>query len=205
MSLGAGRLPGVRRASAILASGVALVAAVLALSACGSDNDANSFGTFTDCTKVGPVATVQDPTGDQAGRTAGKAPQRQGDLTRLRVARRGGKLCVEFRAAANIKPSVAYVLAMRPDRAETPLVQLEATVLSGENPSALLQSHANDDFRKVDAKVGILGDRLSVLIDRKPFAAEGLGGLFDAFRYQGRAAAVTSDDGHQTDCLPGCT
>jgi hypothetical protein len=205
MSRGAGRLPGVRRPSAIPASGAALLAAVLVLSACGSDNADNSFGTFTDCTTIGPVATVQDPAGDQAGRPAGKAPQRQGDLTRLRVARRGDKLCVEFRAAADVKPAVAYVLAMRPDHAETPLVQLEATVLSGESPSALLQSRAADDFRKVDAEVGIRGDRLSVLIDRAPFAAEGLGSLFDAFRYQGRAATVTSDDGHQTDCLPACT
>jgi hypothetical protein len=43
-----------------------------------------------------------------------------------------------------------------------------------------------------------------VLVDRAPFAAQGLGALFDAFRYQGRAAAVTTDGGRQTDCLPAC-
>jgi hypothetical protein len=52
--------------------------------------------------------------------------------------------------------------------------------------------------------VGIRDDRISVLVDRAPFAAQGLGALFDAFRYQGRAAAVTTDGGRQTDCLPAC-
>jgi hypothetical protein len=46
---------------------------------------------------------------------------------------------------------------------------------------------------------------VSVLVSRAPFAAQGLGKLFDAFRYQGRAAAVTSDGGRQTDCVPRCT
>jgi hypothetical protein len=196
----------VRRASGILASGLALLAVAAGLSACGSDGGGdNSFGTFTDCAKIGPVATVTDPSGDQAGRLAGKAAQPQGDLTRLRVARRGGKLCVEFRAASDVKPPVAYVLAMRPEGAETPLVQLEATVLAAQAPEALLQARAGDAFRKVDATVGIRGDRLSLLVDRAPFAAQGLGQLFDAFRYQGRAAAVIPDGGRQTDCLPACT
>lgn len=194
-----------RRASAILASGLALLAVAVAVAACGSDAGGKSFGTFTDCAEIGPLATVQDPSGDQAGRLAGKAPQPQGDLTRLRVARRGGRLCVEVRAATDIKPPVAYVLVMRPRHAEAPVVQLEATVLAAQAPEALLQARVGDAFRKVDAQVGIRGDRLSVLIDRAPFAAQGLGRLFDDFRYQGRAAAVTSDDGRQTDCVPACT
>ena len=193
-----------RRAIGIVAGGAALVAAVLALASCGS-NGGNRFGTFTDCAKVGPVATVTDPKGDQAGRLAGKTAQPQGDLTRLRVARRGGRLCVEFQAAADVKPAVAYVLVMRPRGADAPVVQLEATVLAAQSPDALLQARAGDAFRKVAATVGIRGDRISVLVGRGPFAAEGLSALFDDFRYQGRAAAVLSDGGRQTDCLPSCT
>jgi hypothetical protein len=193
----------VRRASGILVGGAAALAVVVALAGCGSD-EANSYGTFTDCAKIGPVATVQDPAGDQRGRLAGKAAQPQGDLVRLRVARRGGKLCTEFRAAAPVKPPVAYVLAMRPRDAETPVTQLEITVLAAQNPQALLQARAGDAFRKLGGTVGIRGDRISVLVDRAPFVAQELGPLFDAFRYQGRAAAVTSDGGRQTDCLPAC-
>jgi hypothetical protein len=193
----------VRRASGILVGGAAALAVAGALAGCGSDA-AHSFGTFTDCAKIGPVATVHDPAGDQRGRLADKPAQPQGDLLRLRVARRGGKLCAEFRAAAPIKPPVAYVLAMRPRDAETPLTQLEVTVLAAQNPGALLQARAGDAFRKLGAAVGIDGDRVSVLVDRAPFAAQGLGALFDAFRYQGRAAAVTTDGGRQTDCLPAC-
>jgi hypothetical protein len=194
----------VPRASGILAGGTAALAAVVALSGCGGSGGDNRYGEFTDCAKIGPVATVEDPAGDQRGRLAGKRAQSQGDLTRLRVARRGGRLCVEFRAASTVKPPVAYVLVMRPPDAETPIAQLEVTVLAAQNPEALLQARAGDAFRTVDAKVGIRGDRVSVLIGRDPFAAQGLGRLFDAFRYQGRAAAVTSDGGRQTDCLPRC-
>ncbi|MCW3020776.1 MAG: hypothetical protein JWR30_98 [Conexibacter sp.] len=183
--------------------GAAALGVVVTLAGCGSDN-ANRYGTFTDCAKIGPVATVHDPAGDQRGRLAGKPAQPQGDLVRLRVARRGGKLCAEFRAAAPIKPSVAYVLAMRPRDAETPIAQLELTVLAAQNPGALLQARAGDAFRKLGGSVGIRDDRISVLVDRAPFAAQGLGALFDAFRYQGRAAAVTTDGGRQTDCLPAC-
>jgi hypothetical protein len=193
----------VRRASGILVGGAAALGVVMTLAGCGSD-DANRYGTFTDCAKIGPVATVHDPADDQRGRLAGKPAQPQGDLVRLRVARRGGKLCAEFRAAAPIKPSVAYVLAMRPRGAETPVAQLELTVLAAQNPGALLQARAGDAFRKLGATVGIRDDRISVLVDRAPFAAQGLGALFDAFRYQGRAAAVTTDGGRQTDCLPAC-
>jgi hypothetical protein len=194
----------VPRASGILAGGTAALAAVLVLSACGGAGEANSFGTFTDCAEIGPVAAVEDPRGDQGGRLAGKRAQPQGDLTRLRVARRDGRLCAEFRAATKVKPPVAYVLVMRPQDADTPVIQLEATVLAAQNPEALLQARPGDAFRHVDAKVGIRGDRLSVLVERAPFAAQGLGAIFDAFRYQARAAAVTSDGGRQTDCLPQC-
>jgi hypothetical protein len=191
----------VPRALGILAGGTAALAAVGVLSACGGAG--TSYGTFTDCAKIGRVATVADAKGDQRGRLAGATAQPQGDLVRLRVARGGGRLCVEFEAAAKIKPPVAYVLVMRPHDAET-AVQLEATVLAAQNPDALLQARPGDPFRKVDATVGIRRNRLTLLVERAPFAAHGLGRLFDGFRYQGRAAAVTSDGGRQTDCLPDC-
>jgi hypothetical protein len=194
----------VGRAISILAGGTATLAAVLALSACG-DNPDNRYGAFTDCADIGPVATATDPKGDQAGRLAGKAAQPQGDLLGLRVARGGGKLCAEFRVATKVRPPAAYVLALRPRDSETPLVQLEATVLAAQNPEALLQARAGAEFRQLPGKVGIRGDRLSIVVDREPFAAQGLGAVFDAFRFQARAAAVTSDGGRQTDCLPDCT
>jgi hypothetical protein len=193
----------VRRASGIFAGGAAALTIAIVVAGCGP-KDENRFGTFTDCSKIGPVATVTDPAGDQRGRLAGKPPQPQGDLVRLRVARREGKLCVEFQAAADVKPPVAYVLVMRPQHAETPVAQLEATVLSGADPEVLLQARPGDAFRTLDGKVGILGDRVSVLVDRAPFAAQSIGPLFDAFRYQGRSAAVTTDGGRQTDCVPVC-
>jgi hypothetical protein len=192
----------VRRASGILAGGVAALTAAVVVAGCGPKED--EFGTFTDCAKIGPVATVNDPAGDQRGRLAGKPAQPQGDLVRLRVARQGGKLCVEFRAAATIKPPVAYVLVMRPQHAEKPIAQLEATVLSGADPEVLLQARPGDAFRALEGKIGIRGDRVTVLVDRAPFAAQGIAGLFDAFRYQGRSAAVTTDGGRQTDSLPVC-
>jgi hypothetical protein len=203
MSSRAGRLPGVPRASGILAGGTAALAAVGVLSGCAGSGGDNSYGTFTDCAKIGRVATVADAAGDQRGRLAGASAQPQGDLVRLRVARHGGRLCVEFEAAATVKPPVAYALAMRPHDAET-AVQLEATVLAAQDPEALLQARPGDPFRTVDATVGIRGNRLTLLVERAPFAAQGLGALFDAFRYQGRAAAVTSDGGRQIDCLPDC-
>jgi hypothetical protein len=194
----------VPRATAILASCLALPAAALAVTGCAGSAKDNRFGTFTDCSKIGPVANAPDPDGDQRGVLAGSKAQPQGDLVDLKVARRNGKLCVQFWAAEPIKPYVAYVLAMRPQDAQTPLVQLEATVFPGEDPHALLQAGGRDGFRTVEATVGVRDNQLSILVDRRPFAAQGVGKVFDAFRFQARSAVVTADNGRLTDCLPSC-
>lgn len=179
------------------------IVALLALVAgCGGGDD-DRFGTFTDCATVGRPASVDDPRGDATGTDAGaEAPQ--GDLLGLRVARGGGRLCAEFRAAGAIRPSAAYALALRPTGAETPVVQVQATVLAGTSPEARISSALGGEFEKVDADVGIDGDRLTVVVDRAAFAQRGLTRIFDAFRFQGRVAVALKDDQRVADCLPAC-
>lgn len=175
-----------------------------ALAGCGSDAAGQRYGRFTDCATVGRVVRSTDPAGDQRGRLAGAPAEPQGDLVGVGVARGGGRLCVEFRARGAIRPSAAYVAVLRPARAERPVVQLETTVMATAAPEALLDDGSGDAARKIDAVVGIDGGRLSVVVARRVFAAHGVGRVFDAFRYQARTAVVTADDGHLTDCAPGC-
>jgi len=192
--------PAVRRATAIL---LGLVAC--ALSACGGDDD-HSFGTFTDCSTVGKPVTTSDPAGDQRrtnGTSDDSAPQ--GDLVKLRVAKSANRLCAEFTAKEPIKPYVAFVLTMRPQDRDTPVVQLEATVLAGQPPQAMLDaSGTGRSFGKIDATVGIKGDRLSIVVGRGPFADQRAGALFQSFRFQARSAVAVEDAGRVTDCLPVC-
>jgi hypothetical protein len=184
----------------------AVLATTCALMACGSGDDAKRFGTVTDCAKVGRVTAAADPAGDQRGGKAGAPPAPYGDLTALRVARGGGRLCAEFRAKAPIKPYAAFLLVLRPRDTATPVVQVEATVLAGQKPSALLNpGGSRGAFRKIAADVGIDGSRLTLAVGRAEFARLGLGSLFDAFRFQGRSAVAAEDDVRYTDCVPACT
>jgi hypothetical protein len=192
--------------SARRAWAVSAAATVVLLAGCGS-GDAGSqqrYGSFTDCATVGRVSRSTDPAGDQRGRLAGAPAEPQGDLVGIALSRGRGRLCVEFSARAAIRPSAAYVIVLRPAEAERPVVQLEATVLATAAPEALLGDGTADAFRKVDATVGISGDRLSIVVTRAVFAAHGVARVFDAFRYQARAAVVTRDLGHLTDCAPSC-
>lgn len=194
------------RPNLIRAVGVAALA-VLALTGCGSTGNAErTFGELTDCSEIGPLAVATDPAGDQRdgkGRSVAE-PVGQGDLRTLRIARRSGRLCAEFRVEGAVKPATAYVLALRPQRADTPLVQLEATVLGGQDPETLLAVGKGGEFRKVEGTVGIKGDRITLLVDRAIFDAEDLGALFDAFRFQARTATADADDRRLNDCLPAC-
>ncbi|WCB94546.1 hypothetical protein DSM104299_03283 [Baekduia alba] len=189
-----------RRATAILLGTVALV-----LSACGGD-DSKSYGTFTDCATIGKPVTISDPAGDQRrsnGTRDDSAPQ--GDLVKLRVAKSANRLCAEFTAKEQIKPYVAFVLTMRPQDSDTPVVQLEATVLAGQAPQAMLDaSGTGRSFGKVDATVGIDGKRLSIVVGRGPFDDQGAGALFRSFRFQARSAVAVEDAGRVTDCMPVC-
>lgn len=191
----------------ILAAFVAVVAAAIATKA-GDDPEVRSYGTFTDCSSFATPVVTDDPRGDQRttkGERAEASPQ--GDLIRLRLAkdRSGSRLCAEFQAAGAVKPYVAYVLTMRPQDRETPVVQLEATVLGGEEPKAMLDTTGQGkDFRKVPATIGIKGDRLSIVVARSAFAAQDAGAVFASFRFQGRAAVAAEDEGRLTDCLPVC-
>ena len=130
-----------RRPIGILAGTTATIAAVLGLTACGQTDDTLNFGTFTDCAKVGRPVVTNDPSGDQRTSKGVKATaEPKGDLLRLRVAKSDNQLCAEFTADAPIRPYVAFVLTMRPQAAETPVVQLEASVLAGQAPEVLLDS-----------------------------------------------------------------
>jgi hypothetical protein len=184
---------------------VALLTLTCALAACGSGGGTRSFGTWTDCEKVGRVTQVADPAGDQRGGRAGAPPAPYGDLTALRIARGGGRLCAEFRTKGDIKPYAAFLLVLRPRDTDTPVVQLEATVLAGQKPGALINPGGQGDgFRKIDADVGIDGSRLTIAVDRSEFSRLQLAGRFDAFRFQGRSAVAAEDDVRYTDCLPAC-
>jgi hypothetical protein len=198
----------VPRPHGIHAAGLAALALALAASGCGQDAPRQrTFGTLTDCAAIGPVATSTDPPGDQRdgrGRRAAK-PLDQGDLLGLRIARRGGRLCAEFRVAGAVASATAFVLALRPQDRDAPLVRLQTTVLGGEDPKTFLSVRAGAKLVRIPATVGIHGDRLTVVVDRAPFAAAGLGRLFDAFRFQARAAAVDRDDHTLSDCLPACS
>jgi hypothetical protein len=190
----------------ILAAFAIVVAAAVAKRA--GDDGVKTYGTFTDCGRFATPVVTDDPRGDQRttkGEKAQSSPQ--GDLVRLRLAKdaKGDRLCAEFQAAGDVKAYVAYVLTMRPQDAETPVVQLSATVLGGEPPKASLDTTGTGrDFRTIPATIGIRGDRLSIVVARAPFDAEGKGALFRSFRFQGRAAVAAKDEGRLTDCLPVC-
>lgn len=178
------------------------------LSGCGQTDDTHNYGTFTDCAKIGRPVTTNDPKGDQRrtnGTSSSAAPM--GDLTRLRIARAGGRLCAEFTTDAQIRPYAAFVLTMRPQGADTPVLQLEAVVLAGEAPKANLDvTGTGRSFRKIPATVGIAGNRLSIVVSRDVFAKAGAGAaaIFDSFRFQARSAVATKGEGRLTDCLPVC-
>jgi hypothetical protein len=196
----------VRRPIGILAGTTATLAAVLALTACGQTDDTLNFGTFSDCAKIGrPVATA-DPAGDQRTSKGVKASaEPKGDLLGLRLAKSPTQLCAEFTVAAPVRPYVAYVLTMRPQSADTPVVQLEASVLAGQAPEVLLDaSGTGQHFRKIKATVGISGKRLSILVARAPFDAARVGAIFQSFRFQARSAVAAKDEGRLTDCMPVC-
>jgi hypothetical protein len=196
----------VRRPIGILAGTTATITAVVALTACGQTDDTRNFGTVTDCAKVGRPVVTNDPAGDQRASKGLKATvEPKGDLVRLRVAKSGSQLCAEFTAGAPIRPYAAFVLTMRPQGVDTPGVQLEASVLSGQAPEALLDSVGNGQhFRKVKATVGISGKRLTVLIGREVFDEHGVGAIFRSFRFQARSAVAAKDQGRLTDCMPVC-
>ncbi len=184
----------------------ASVVLATALGACGSTDDTLNFGSFTDCAKIGKPVVTSDPAGDQRHSSGIKdASVPKGDLLKLRVAKSASQLCAEFTVGEPIRPYVAYVLTMRPQATDTPVVQVEATVLAGQAPDALIDAQGNGQhFRKLKAKVGIEGDRLSIVVDKAAFTKLGLDGLFQSFRFQARSAVATKDEGRLTDCLPVC-
>jgi len=188
----------------IAAAFLAVIAASIATKA-GDDDKVKSYGTFTDCSSLATPVVTDDPRGDQRETKGGKVEASpQGDLVRLRLAKdaKGDRLCAEFQAAGEVKP---YVLTMRPQDAETPYLQLETTVLGGEAPKAMLDvSGTGKDFRTIPATVGIKGDKLSVVVSKAPFAAQGKGAIFASFRFQARSAVAAKDEARLTDCLPVC-
>lgn len=195
-----------RRNIATMLGAGALVTVLAA--GCGRTDDTRNYGHFTDCARIGKPVSTQDPKGDQR-RTNGTASDAapMGDLTQLRLARSGGKLCAEFTTDAQIRPYAAFVLTMRPQATDTPVLQLEAVVLAGEAPKANLDvTGTGRSFRRIPATVGIDGNRLSILVTRDVFTKAGAGAaaIFDSFRFQARSAVATKHDGRVTDCLPVC-
>ena len=178
----------------------------MALAACGQTDDTLNFGTFTDCAKIGRPVVTDDPAGDQrASKGVETTAEPKGDLLRLRVAKNANQLCVEFTADAPIRPYVAFVLTMRPQATETPVLQLEASVLAGQAPEVLLDvTGTGKHFRDIKGTVGISGRRLSVLVAREPFDQRDVGAIFRSFRFQARSAVATKDGGQLTDCMPVC-
>jgi hypothetical protein len=196
----------VRSAVRILAGSAATLLTVVGLTACGQTDDTLNFGTFTDCAKIGRAVVTDDPAGDQRTSKGVKATaEPKGDLLHLRVAKSPSQLCAEFTADAPIRPYVAFVLTMRPQAADAPVVQLEGSVLAGQAPEVLLDSTGTGQhFHKIKATVGISGRRLSILVARGPFDQRGVGAIFRSFRFQARSAVAAEDQGRLTDCMPVC-
>jgi hypothetical protein len=196
----------VRRPIGILAGTTATIVAALVLTACGQTDATLNFGTFTDCAKVGRPVVTNDPTRDQrASKGVKTTSEPKGDLVRLRVAKSATELCVEFTADAPIRPYAAFVLTMRPQAVDTPVTQLEASVLAGQAPEVLLDTNGTGrHFRKIKGTVGIRGDRISVLVARTAFQERGAGAIFRSFRFQARSAVAAEDQGRLTDCMPVC-
>lgn len=195
-----------RSAVRILAGSAATLLTVVGLTACGQTDDTLNFGTFTDCAKIGRPVVADDPAGDQRTSKGVKATaEPKGDLLHLRVAKSPSQLCAEFTADAPIRPYVAFVLTMRPQAADAPVVQLEGSVLAGQAPEVLLDSTGTGQhFHKIKATVGISGRRLSILVARGPFDQRGVGAIFRSFRFQARSAVAAEDQGRLTDCMPVC-
>jgi hypothetical protein len=196
----------VRRPIGILVGATATLAAVAGLTACGQTDSTLNFGAFTDCAKIGRPVVTDDPAGDQRTSKGVKATaEPKGDLLRLRVAKNPNQLCAEFTADAPIRPYVAFVLTMRPQATDTPVVQLEASVLAGQAPEVLLDtSGTGRHFASIKGTVGISGRRLSVLVARDPFDQRDVGAIFRSFRFQARSAVAAKDGGRLTDCMPIC-
>jgi hypothetical protein len=196
----------VRRPIGILAGSAATLATVVGLAACGQTDDTLNFGTFTDCAKIGRPVVTNDPAGDQrTSKGVSATAEPKGDLLRLRVAKNPNQLCAEFTVDAPVRPYVAYVLTMRPQAADAPVVQLEASVLAGQAPEVLLDaSGTGKNFRRIKGTVGISGGRLSVLVARGPFDERGVGPIFRSFRFQARSAVAAKGGGRLTDCMPVC-
>ena len=152
------------------------------------------------------MVVTNDPAGDQRTSKGVQATaEPKGDLLRLRVAKNANELCAEFTADAPIRPYVAFVLTMRPQATETPVVQLEASVLAGEAPEVLLDvTGTGKHFRDIEGTVGISGHRLSVLVTRGPFDQRDVGAIFRSFRFQARSAVAPKGGGQLTDCMPVC-
>src|SRR3954452_3699519 len=173
-----------RSRTAALLAGAAAAATLAA--GCGSSGN-HEFGTGTDCASVGRVTQVADPAGDQRGGRGGAPKAPQGDLTGLRISRGGGRLCAEFRTKADIKPYAAFLLILRPKTADTPVVQVEATVLAGQPPQALVNPGGRGQaFRKVRATVGIDGKRLTLVLGRTQLSGLRAGPPFDPLRLPAR-------------------
>jgi hypothetical protein len=196
----------VPRALVIVIACSAALLIVVGVTTLGRKDDTHNYGVFTDCARIGTPVVVNDPAGDQRrseGATIKSAPH--GDLMRLRIAKSATQLCTEFQVKGPVVPYVAYVLTMRPQATDTPVAQLEAVVLAGQAPDAMLDlTGTGRNFRKIKAKVGIEGNRLSILVDRRVFVAQGAGALFASFRFQARAAVAAKDAGRLTDCMPVC-
>jgi hypothetical protein len=182
----------------------AAATAAAGLAACGGGK--GDGGAFTDCAKIGRLTRVTDPPRDQAGRIAGVPEEPQADLIAVGIARSRRQLCVEYTARTKIKPAAAYLLVLRPQRAERPIVQLEATVFAAQAPKALLNAgERGGAFRNIPAKVGLKDNHISVVVDRTQFARARIARVYDAFTFQARTAAITKDGGHVTDCAPQCS
>jgi hypothetical protein len=197
----------VRRPIGILAGTTATIVAGAILAGCGQSDATRNFGTFTDCEEIGRPVVTDDPAGDQrASKGVETTAEPKGDLLRLRLAKSADRLCVEFTADAPIRPYAAFVLTMRPQATETPVLQLEAGVLAGEAPKVLLDvTGTGKHFRDIKGTVGISGHRLSVLVTRGPFDQRDVGAIFASFRFQARSAVAPKGGGQLTDCMPVCS
>lgn len=132
-------------------------------------------GSYVSCSSLGPAVAVADPSGDMDThpypRLAARFPSV--DLTMVRVAVSGNRLCVNFTAKAPPTPRTFYIFDLvTPGSTTGPSLGIDVIFWSNGARQVALKYPGDQESPNrgvVPAQVGIRGDSTSLLIDRHVF------------------------------------